>query len=123
MSDGSYVIVSQFGRHEVRFGFGDGEQRFEAAFADRLEAEDYRRKKSQPQAAGPTVRCRIAVAMSRLGDWGAFGINSSDEDLVRRLREYGLLESSDRVSFIEADVPLPQRVEPAVIEGKVVSNG
>lgn len=76
----------------------------------------------QPQPTGPTVRCRIAVGIDSDGEWGAYGGNEfdSDDDLRRDIADQCSRYPWQVIHIIEADVPLPQRVEPEVIQGRVV---
>ena len=116
-----YRIGQADGLHVV-YETGDPDK-WLATFKELEHAEGFKawRESLQPQPTGPTVRCRIAVGVSADGWWGTFG--SSDESTDRRkvngLHDcYG--DEIDAHHFIEADVPLPQRVEPVVIQGTVV---
>lgn len=65
-----------------------------------------------------TIRVRIAVAVSATGRWGADGSNS-DKDGQSEATALELIdfEHPNRVTFVEADVPLPE--EQATVEGEV----
>lgn len=68
---------------------------------------------AQPQG-GKTVRVRACVAVTRGGLWRVAGTQGLRDDLTRR----GITISDAAISWIEADVPLPQE---EMIEGRVVS--
>jgi hypothetical protein len=111
--DGCTAVYNPKGNHLADFL---GSEHREAA----EEYVEFLLSQVQPaQPAGPTVRCRIAVAVSRLGDWAAFGQRGDDSYLTRMMERSGYTSPGDRISFVEANVPIPQRVEPAVIEGTV----
>lgn len=54
----------------------------------------------------PTVRVRVAVAVDAEGEWYAFAAKSD-----------GIASEHARLTWIEADIPLPP--SPAVVEGEV----
>lgn len=66
----------------------------------------------------PTVRVRIAVAVTPCGKWVAYG-NVHDRDDATRKEGLFLddLPEGEQVHFVEADVPIPER---KTIEGEVV---
>ncbi len=60
-----------------------------------------------------TVRVRVAVGVDARGVWSAIGDCSfPDDDMAARL----FMEDS-RITFIEADVPLPEKPETVEAEG------
>lgn len=68
-----------------------------------------------------TVRVRIAVAVNRAGRWNATGWRFCDDpmpdDELMAMASEGLDTIGERITFIEADVPMP---EDAAIEAEVV---
>ena len=75
-----------------------------------------------PPAQGPTVRIRVAVAVTRDGTWDTAGRKEqSDADSVGYAQE-GVWREADeafpaRVCWIEADVPAWE--PPPTVEGEV----
>ncbi len=66
-----------------------------------------------------TVRVRIAVAVDSEGNWDTHGLNCGIphcDAFLARVASQKL--NGARVSFIEADVPLPEEI---TAEGKVVT--
>ena len=70
-------------------------------------------------ASGATVRVRIAVAVDCNGKWYASGVSRwNDQRVLDEMPILGLAEG-ETYHWIEADVPVPQRVAATVIEGVV----
>lgn len=68
-----------------------------------------------------TKRVRIAVAVDRNGQWGAAPICGDNVRPRQALIDFCGMEHLDygeRITVIEADVPLPE--EPATVRGEVV---
>lgn len=67
-----------------------------------------------------TVRVRVAIATDVHGRWSAAGWQLSDEprddNELSMMAAEGLDSPFERITFIEADVPLP---EQATVEAKV----
>ena len=63
-----------------------------------------------------TVRVRIAVAVAENGDWCGYGGADNTDAKSSKYATEGMAEGR-RISFITADVPLPER--PAEIQGVV----
>ena len=64
-----------------------------------------------------TVSVRVAVAVSRLGEWSAYGFFDSDDGESAELARDMIDDSITNVHWVTATVPLPE-----VIEGEL-SNG
>ena len=65
----------------------------------------------------PTVRVRIAVAVNDKGDVGAAVSHNGEDDEAKSfaLELLGEPSNNERVTFVEADVPLP---ETETVEGQ-----
>ena len=64
------------------------------------------------------TRVRIAVAITSNGDWHSGGYNDEEDRILQA--EANFNEDPDVVFYwIEADIPIPEAVEPPVIEGEV----
>ncbi len=61
-----------------------------------------------------TVRVRVAVAVSVTGRWGAYGYAGCRDKNAAAAVDHGY----DRITFIEADVPLPEK--PETVEAEVM---
>jgi hypothetical protein len=84
-------------------------------------AESLARKEIPQTPVTPrTVRVRIAVAVERGGQWFTHGSSQYGDHEAEDMADAAAdcTDSPTRVSFVEADVPLPE--EPRVIEGRVV---
>jgi hypothetical protein len=66
----------------------------------------------------PTVRVRILVAIDRNGKWTATGASWYKDEDTRSIAFIDDLESGEAYHWVEADVPLPTEMGPA-IEGTV----
>jgi hypothetical protein len=78
--------------------------------------------RSKQPPSGETVRVRIAVAVDDRGWWAAFGTgcqhgNQDDDSMKAEADTSGM--GREVWHFIEADMPIPAKVEPQVIEGTV----
>ena len=76
-----------------------------------------------PPAPAPvsTVRVRIAVAVNEQGEWSAHGADDeTDRDSIDTASDV-FVPSLCRISFVEANVPLPTPQAKSVIEGTVKS--
>lgn len=69
-------------------------------------------------AAERTVRVRIAVAVTPDGGWSVGGNDDCSDAGAIEEAAWGQNTSEYRVSFVEADVPLP--LAPATVAGEVV---
>lgn len=71
----------------------------------------------------PTVRVRIAVAVTEHRDWEAIGNPDEDPTVVveelMKIIQPGADEDMIHIIWVEADVPIPQQPEP--IEGRVIA--
>jgi hypothetical protein len=73
---------------------------------------------SAPNAPPPnTVRVRIAVAVDAGGVWAAWGAYMALDDDAAGMASRDFEVGTERVSFITADIPLPEK--PAEIQGVV----
>jgi hypothetical protein len=67
-----------------------------------------------------TVRVRIAVEVDEHGNYSAFGSNR-ERDVRATMAEWDEFGYEDLTKefWIEADVPVPERAQEQVIQGKV----
>jgi hypothetical protein len=73
-----------------------------------------------------TVRVRIAVITTSDRKWSASGGGGCSDDLAEEVTRNDLYESecvapgaAERLTWVEADVPLPERPEAVTVEGEV----
>lgn len=69
-----------------------------------------------PPARGRTKRVKLAVAMGADGEWYGVGAGTWDDEAAADGARAGSPATKPRVSFVVADVPLP---EETTVEGEV----